>query len=435
MGEGGVSRTRTLLDKSPGRLRLTYVDSSRDYAPGTVHANLPDADRGVVIDVGLPMVLTEARAQTLANHLLAKSAEVEGAVAALGPEGSILEAGDRISVEGINGTWQIIDVNDSGTVDFRLGSVSETVLSVVRSAESLPRTDFVPLAARPQLLMLDVPPLPGSEAQGNPVVAVFGSPWARPVEVLAGPAAENLTRRALVSDPAGVGQLVAPVHDGPLGRWDYGGSLELEIVGEILPSLSDLAVLNGAGLILVENDQRWELAAYRDAELISENRYRLRTLLRGLRGTAIRSASPGARCVLVDHRLQRGVLDSDEIGLELTWQSRGAGGTGDPVPYMYENKTSLPFAPRKLRRAKTDGADQLVWIRRAAEIGDGWRDEAWPNTGHFRVRLARNGETVLTEDVLVPIWQVASDSQPGDIVEIREIGDDGRIGSATSITL
>ncbi|MEL7454569.1 MAG: phage tail protein, partial [Pseudomonadota bacterium] len=54
--EDGRLRTRQLLDKRPGALRLTYIDGAKAYQPGTVEARDASGDRGVVIDVTLPLV-------------------------------------------------------------------------------------------------------------------------------------------------------------------------------------------------------------------------------------------------------------------------------------------------------------------------------------------------------------------------------------------
>jgi len=62
LAEGGMLRTRRLLDKVPGALRLTYSDGAEAYQPATVEARQPLGDRGMVIDVSLPLVLTETRA-------------------------------------------------------------------------------------------------------------------------------------------------------------------------------------------------------------------------------------------------------------------------------------------------------------------------------------------------------------------------------------
>ncbi|MEM6899455.1 MAG: glycoside hydrolase/phage tail family protein [Pseudomonadota bacterium] len=432
---GGITRTRSLLDKSPGALRLSYIDGSEAYAPGTVTVYEPSGDRGMVLDVSLPIVMTEARAEVVAAHLLARGHESESAVAALGSEGSQLEAGDHIAFENIDGAWRIVDLNDSGVVEIGAERVSGPVPILPRTLESVPSADFRPLAARPETILLDGPSLPGSEDGNGPLLAVFGSPWARPVEVRAGPSADALTPRALFADPAGVGRLLSPIENGPLGVWDRANVIEVEMPGEVLPSHSELSVLNGAGLILVENDNGWECLAYKEAELIAPARYRLTTLLRGLRGTPIEAASEDARCLLVDSRLQVAVLDPDEIGLDFIWQSSGAGGMGDATYFSFADKRSLPYAPGHVQRAAVDGIDQLSWVRRTPDVRDAWRDTAWPNTGRFRIEVFRDNQSYYEEEVEAPMWPINGNGSPGDRVEICEIGSDGRCGARAAITL
>ncbi|MEO0881497.1 MAG: glycoside hydrolase/phage tail family protein [Pseudomonadota bacterium] len=434
--EEGVSKTRTLLDKPPGALRLTYIDGADTYSPATINVFDPEGDRAMVLDVRLPIIMTETRAQAVAEQVLARSAEAEGAVAAIGSEGSGLEPGDRVVFDHLDGVWRIVDLIDNGAVEFRLEQDRTTTGPPQRFVESVPTIDLTPLPAPPQIIIVDGPALPGrGDVASGPLVAAFGTPWSRPVDVLAGPSADLMTTRAVLPDAAGVGRLVAALATGPLGVWDQGSVLEIEIPGEGLPSHSKLSVLNGSGLMLIESDEDWELLAYQEAELVALDSYRLRTLLRGLNGSEISAAPMGARCLLVDARLEEVLFDQNEAGLELLWQAIGRGGAGDQVSFAFENKKGLSYAPGHLRRSIIAGIDQLSWVRRAAEIGDAWRDEAWPNTGRFRVDLKRNGETIYVEEVDAPMWEIADQSEPGDLVEVREIGHDGRFGKKAITTL
>lgn len=71
--EGGLQSTRRLLDKPPGALRLAYISGAEGYQPATVEARIPEGDRSVVIDVSLPLLMTETRAQTVADYMLGQA--------------------------------------------------------------------------------------------------------------------------------------------------------------------------------------------------------------------------------------------------------------------------------------------------------------------------------------------------------------------------
>ncbi|MEM6410116.1 MAG: terminase family protein [Pseudomonadota bacterium] len=134
-------------------------------------------------------------------------------------------------------------------------------------------------------------------------------------------------------------------------------------------------------------------------------------------------------------RLQVAVLDPDEIGLDLIWQSSGAGGMGDATSFSFAEKRSLPYAPGHVQRAAIDGIDQLSWVRRTPDISDAWRDTAWPNTGRFRIEVFRDNQSHYEEEVEAPMWPINGNGSPGDRVEICEIGSDGRRGACAAITL
>ncbi|MGX1747276.1 MULTISPECIES: hypothetical protein [unclassified Brevundimonas] len=71
----------------------------------------------------------------------------------------------------------------------------------------------------PFLMLLDLPPLPGEEADGRPVVAAAAEPWT-PMALHGGGSVDSLTQRAVVETPATVGTLAAPLRPGVVGRWD-----------------------------------------------------------------------------------------------------------------------------------------------------------------------------------------------------------------------
>lgn len=426
----GPARTRRLLDKRPGRLRLSYVSGTGGYEPANVEARDPSGDRGVVIDLALPVLLTESQADRIAERLLGAASDGEEAMAGLALSGLAVEPGDRVREAGTGRVWQVADLVDAGTLGVQLVAdrAGEPPVRATDPPEASPPGDR---PAAPQVIVMDAPPLPGMQAATGPLVAVYGTPWARPVDVLAGPDAATMSLRAEAVDPAGVGRLVQALAPGPLGRWDEAAILDIDMPGEVLPSFSETAVLGGAGLMLVQAHQGWELLSYQVAELTGAGRYRLRRLLRGLQGSLATGAEAGAACVRVDERLVRAALSVDEQGLDLVWQASGRGGAGDAVAATWRDEAGLAFAPAHLVRA----GDAVRWVRRAAEIGDAWRDEAWPNGGRYRAELLRGGSVLAGAVVEEPAWTLPAAWQDGDTLAVREIGRDGRLGHPARLVL
>ena len=278
------------------------------------------------------------------------------------------------------------------------------------------------------------PRLDGSTG-GRPsaLVAVFGSPWARPVEVRAGASVESLSQRSVMIEPAGVGRLEQALPEGPLGRWDEAAVLDVRFPNEMLASVGRLAALGGEARLLVSGAAGWELLAYRAAELIGPGRYRLFGLLRGLLGTPIATAPEGALCLMADHRLQSVELTPDEIDVPMIWQAVGRGGFGAQVDVTLSDLGGRAYAPGHLRLRNGADGRVLSWVRRGADIGNAWRDEAFVNRGTFEVTWLSAGQVLETEIVGEAHWPVPADVQAGDAFEVREIMIDGRRGRSASI--
>ena len=434
LAEGGIIQTRRLLDKVPGALRLTYIDGAENYQPATVEAREPSGDRSMVIDVSMPLVLTETRAQAIADFMLGQVADGDEATLGLPMKHLALEAGDGLRDEDER-VWRVTSLTDRVQIDVSLRPET-TDLATVRAL--IPQ-DAAPSGAGlalPGVLLIDGPVIPGAIDDARPLLAGIGQPWPGPVNVSAGIEETLLSSRADIVDPAGVGRLIAPLSEGPLGRWDNSSELVLEIQGEQLPSLSLQAALAGAQPILVQNANGWELVSYRDAELIGQDQYRLTGLLRGLQGSEIVSAESGAICVILDARLGRGNIDTNEIGLDMFWQAEGRGLLGDLQLAQFENKAGLSFSPVHLRQlVSPDGALLLNWVRRGAEITDSWILPDSPNEGRFKVCLKRGQSIIFDVDIEVAFLELPDIWQDDDEVLVYEYGQDGRLGYPARLRL
>src|SRR5690606_7036852 len=105
----------------------------------------------------------------------------------------------------------------------------------------------------PFLALLDLPPLPGEEGDGRPVVAAAAEPWA-PMALHGGVSVDSLTQRAVVETPATVGVLTAPLAPGVVGRWDETTVLSVRIEGPAPQSRSAEAVLSGTNRLVVRRE-------------------------------------------------------------------------------------------------------------------------------------------------------------------------------------
>jgi len=331
--------------------------------------------------------------------------------------------------------WRVSELTDREHLRLRLRT-DGVGLAPVRTVEPQGDTEAGADFAVPGVLVIDGPVLPGAIGDGRPLLAGIGRPWAGPLLVSAGADLTMSSPRAELSDPAGVGRLIAPLSAGPLGRWDEASQLVVEMPGDQFSSLSELAVLAGGVPLLVQHAQGWELIAYRDAQLIGADQYRLSGLLRGLQGSIISAAETGAVCVVLDPRLGRGNILTNELGLELQWQAEGRGLLGAVQSETFGNLAGLAFSSVHLRASEQlDGSVLLTWVHRGADITDSWILPESANVGRFQVQLKRGDEIAFERDTDLPQMQLETGWQSDDVVYVREYGADGRLGQFASLVL
>ena len=159
----------------------------------------------------------------------------------------------------------------------------------------------------------------GTAATG-PMIAVSADPWTVPVRVSVGATQQTLRQKAIVTEPAGIGQSLSDLGAGMSGQWDEAAILEVRLPGEALSSADDAAIRDGANRLLIEHPEGWELLAFRSAALIAVDQWQLAGLWRGLNNTPTPSGVAGLTVILADDRLVQVPLDEDQIGVPLFWQ-------------------------------------------------------------------------------------------------------------------
>ena len=380
----GQQRSRTLLDKRPATLRLSYVDGGADYQTAIVEARDATGDRGYGIDLSLPMVLGAPQAEILASRLLEETARADSVTVSVPHARLEIEPGDRLTLSPETTVWRVSDITDG---EARALGLSEdvSVAPPVRSSEPGDIFSDLSVFGAPELIVMDAPPLPGSETDLRPLVALAGDPWPARVRVMAGPDPASMTLRAEAVQPAGMGTLIAPLNAGPVGRWDYASRLQIFAPGTDFASLSRLAVLGGQNVLLVEAATGWELLAYQMAELVADDTYELSGLLRGLQGSDAGAKLVDARIVVLDEAVLRATFGNGEIGLDLLWQAEAGFVTGDTQTLAMQNLAGLPWQPVHLRMKPVFGALDFSWVRRGADISDSWELPEAANSGRFRV--------------------------------------------------
>ncbi|KDA02855.1 baseplate multidomain protein megatron [Hyphomonas oceanitis] len=420
--EGGLQRTRRLVDKAPERLRLTYVDLENDYQPGVTEARVEGGDPRLSVDVSLPLAMGAGRAEAVARFLLDAAASAETAEAGLVLNGLALEPGDGLRVDG-GVVWRVIDVTDAGIVRGLALVADVEGPGIVRGLEPGPVAPPAPDFGAVDLVVIDGPRLPGETDVTGPLMAAWADPWPGTVRVLAGLTADAMSERVVLSRPAVIGRLVAAVDARPVGRWDRANKLRVYAPGGDFASLPEAQVLGGGNALLLETAAGWELVQFTGAELVGVDTWVLSRLLRGQEGSESAAADEGARVVLVDGALLRARVSPGEVGLALDWR---AAGDEAAQAFAFEDKGGLPWRVAHLRRR----GDALDWVRRGADVATSWAFPEAANAGRFAVEVDTGSGFGGRFEVAVPSATLA----PGVAsARVAEAGADGRVGPWVSI--
>ena len=424
--EPGITRTRPLLDKRPGRLQLGYISADGPYAPRVSDARSDLGDTAFSIEAELPLVVSDAVATRLAAQMLDDLQAADKAHIALPVEALALEPVDAVQLDGLPGDWAAADITDDGLVR-HVSLVRAPSSGPVRSRALPGKPRPAPHAAQPELVLIDGPALAGAIPSG-PVIAVGADPWPGPVTIHAGATANSLLPRATVSGPASIATLADPLAAGPAGLWDHAGTLTLTINDADLMSRDRLDVLAGSNRILVQNGAGWELIGYESASFMADGVWQLSGLLRGLEGSVISPADPGAVCVIVGRELATADMLPGETGRELVWRA----GQGEMIAFTYEDRGGLPWSVAHLRATPTPGGALLSWIPRGIDIPDSWDRPDPSRQRRYRVEALLSGVVGHSQEV-----DLASATVPNghDSARVAEIGTDGRIGHWVSIPL
>jgi hypothetical protein len=419
-----------VMTPAPGaravQARVRYIDPAADYRLAVRVAQGPEGAGGGSLSVDVPLALDAAQADAIGRARLAREARTR-LTFAVSPTRLDLETGDvlDVSTETVSGAFRILRIEERGVRVIEAEAITDGGAPAGRAAAAAAAGEVL-LPPDPAVIVLDVPPLPGSEEDSRPLAAVTLAPW-RPIDLSVGPDPATAAFAARAPGPAKVGVLEWALWPGPVGRFDLGNRVRRRFpVGTALASASRRAVLDGANLFAVEQAPSvWEILAIADLTLVGPGLYDASTFLRGLQGTETAMTGPapaGSRIVALDASLARLDVRSDwegsglsvfaaAAGLDATTAVRGVALTG-------ARRWARPFAPAHPRaRALADGTIRLSWVRRSRIGGDGWAGAEVPlaeETERYRIDILKNGAVVRTAEAQEPALLYAPSDQVAD---------------------
>jgi len=379
-----VESSRSQETDLPARLTLRYRSTGADYQVSAQSARRMTTGSEQVIELDIPVALTDQRAADAAQILLTEAWVARNQRKfSTTRKWSHLEPGDIVSLvtPADNFGVRIVRKSESGPlVNFEAVDHSGVVYSATATPGLTPPGVGITLPAMTHLEVMNLPALRADDDDRGVYAAVFalgGSRWTgaaverRPINGTTW----DYQLSIYISGTLGRTVTALPNWSGP-NAWDMNSQFDVELLSGTLSSVTDVAVLNGANVACIGD----EVVQFRDATLISGTTYRLKGLLRARLATndVATSHVAGERFVLLTPQsIRRIQVDAiDERG-QWTYVASTLGGRRDISYYQtvrHEGRALRPLSPVLLSAVR--GANNVYVIRwtRRARINAAWED-------------------------------------------------------------
>ncbi len=444
--EGDLEQARQPEAELTGRVRLRFVEWGGSHDTLAEEAVLPDEASHAVSQNEVPMALTRAEGRQVVARWLAESRVARDSLRfALPPSLALsLGAGDVVELPGAEGAsparYRIDRVEQGEAQILEAVRIEPLVYLPMEVEEALPRSEgfAAPVPVLP--MFLDLPLMHGDEVPHAPHLCATARDWPGSVAVYGADLGGDFTLAELLPARATVGLTRSVLAAGPVGRWDRGAALEVELIGGSLDSVSGARVLNGANRLAIGDGSPdgWEVMQFAEAELIAPNRYLIRQRLRGQYGSEGQMPTEwptGSYVVFLDAAVEQLDLSLAQRRVARDYRFGPARRAYDDPSYVelrasFDGNGLRPYAPVHLRARRLGGDLNFDWIRCSRIEGDSWDLEEVPlgeETEAYRVRV-RSGTAVLREArVSTAAWTYAAEAQladgvvAGDVVEVAQI--------------
>ncbi|MEG3084336.1 phage tail protein [Sphingomonas sp. PB2P12] len=389
VGGKGARRTRAVaaIETVPRTVTLGYYDAARDYQTSVQRARRPGAGlRDERVEV--PAVLDAGAAKTVAEAMLARAeaTRVRRTVTA-GFAAMAIAPGACVTIAGEPGVWRVTDSAIENMVT-TLGLVPVTVASIPATATSGRVVGAVDAVVGATILQaFEIPGLddtPLSTPRLTVVAAGGGAAWRQAALLYSVDDGVSWAAGGASAAPGVIGVVEAVVPAGaatmparmpvtmPATMIDRRSAFDVRLAHPdmILGDADPDALDRGENLAVIGD----ELVQFGRAEPLGGGRWRLRTLLRGRRGTEAASMPvAGDRFVLLETDAARTIdLPLSVLGRDVRVM---ASGVGDVTPVemrcAMRGASVVPPSPTHLTYVRDgEGGATVRWVRRSRA---GWR--------------------------------------------------------------
>ncbi|PTV97133.1 putative tail protein [Rhodobacter aestuarii] len=452
-----VETIRAAQAEIAGRVRLAYVEADGDFEARAVEAIFPDEAGGAATGSELPLALTRAEAQGLAQRWLSEARVArDTARFALPLSLAHLGPGDVVTLDLPEGArrYRLDRVERAGALEVEAVRVEPGVYTPGDEAEEgavlAPFAAPVPVGA----VFLDLPLMRGDEDPIAPHLAVSAVPWPGTVAVYAGQEDAGYTLNTTLSARAVLGQSLSPLHRAAPGLLDRGAPLRVKLATGALENAALEGVLNGANLMAIGDgtSDNWELLQFAEAVPVAEGVWEISQRLRGQLGTDALMPEvwpEGSVVVLLDGAPEQISLAPSARGLARHYRIGSAARPYDDPSYTHRVEAFTgaglrPLSPCHLRADAAAAGWGFTWVRRTRVDGDSWAGYEVP-LGEaqelYLLRVVHDGAIKREVTLGEAAWTYPSALQVADgvagafAVSVAQISDSYGPGLAAQITV
>ncbi|ODP37038.1 phage tail protein [Sphingomonas turrisvirgatae] len=434
VGASGPGRRHIApVDRVPHAVAVSHYDPARDYQAELQQASRPGPGNRVEA-IELPAALDAGAAKGLAEAMLSRAEmERERRIVDTNWQAMGIAPGERVVIKGEPGQWRVVDWSlERMAVTLELARIAPAPIQAAATpGRFLPSPDQQ--AGETILQAFEVPHLgEGMLAAPRILVAAGGTApgWRRAALSVSMDDGTSWQPAGATALPATIGVVEHPPGVAAAELEDLRNEAVVQLAhgGMQLHDADAAGMDRGANLALLGD----ELLQFGEAEPLGDNRWRLRRLWRGRRGTeaAIGHAAGGGRFVMIeagkltDYEVPVGsnavrimaTSPSDPHGVERTVHCNGSSCT--------------PPSPVALQALfNNDGSVDLTWVRRSRS-GWRWTDGADVPLGEeaerYQVRIVPSSGTPTIIETSIPMIALSADAWGEGIdVEVRQGGNHG----------
>jgi hypothetical protein len=455
--------TRGQETELPRVLKWQVTRSDEEYDLATVEARRGVAEAARVEQESFPVTAPPEEAERWCRRSLQERwIGRERATFSLPPSRLALDPGNAVGLlhDGREVTFRIESIADGEARRCDLVRMDREVYELPPGAPRAAAVATPVVFGSVEGLLLDLPQLWDSEVPHQPLVAAIASPWPGNIAVWRSPEEDGFSLLQTFSGRIRHGVLAEPLAAGPLGVFDYGNAIVVDMIHGKLASVSDTALFGGANIFAVESPAGWEVLQAGTATLVASGRYSLTRLLRGQFGTEdamVASLAAGARLVVLDSAAQRAPVLLSEIGLPLHWRIGPASlpvsdDTFDALTFTPAARGLKPWSPAHVedpsRIAYAGGDLTLRWVRRDRSLlADSWEvasipmseaTEAWEVDildGSTVLRTLETGTPTVTYTTAQQLADWGAPLAPGGTLRIRVCQLSAVVGRGVPLTV